>query len=167
MIDVLRPLTEPASRVTVSAVPAPSSIVAELADRPNLWRPLVEFRHPRHYVRLAVGQGWEAWLLTWLPGQTTGLHDHGGSAGAFAVVEGALDESLPVREDGRLVLKTARHRIGSIRPFGERHLHDVSAADVPAVSIHAYAPALLAMTRYTLADGELTAVVHERLGADW
>jgi len=35
------------------------------------------------------------------------------------------------------------------------------------VSIHVYAPALMAMTRYTLDDGVLTAVVHERVGAGW
>jgi hypothetical protein len=32
--------------------------------------------------------------LSWLPGQATGFHDHGGSAGAFAVVWGTL---LPAR----------------------------------------------------------------------
>ena len=36
---------------------------------------------------------YEAWLLTWLPGQSTGLHDHGGSAGAFTVLSGVVEES--------------------------------------------------------------------------
>ena len=39
------------------------------------------------------------WLLSWLPGQGTGLHDHGGSAGAFAVVRGTLHERVGARAD--------------------------------------------------------------------
>jgi hypothetical protein len=31
-------------------------------------------------------------VISWLPGQGTGFHDHGGSAGAFAVVWGTLLE---------------------------------------------------------------------------
>jgi hypothetical membrane protein len=36
--------------------------------------------------------GHEVWVISWLPGQATGFHDHGGSAGAFAVVWGTLME---------------------------------------------------------------------------
>ncbi len=32
------------------------------------------------------------WLLSWLPGQRTGFHDHGSSGGAFTVVQGCLRE---------------------------------------------------------------------------
>ena len=46
----------------------------------------------RWYARLAITDDHEAWLLSWLPGQSTDLHDHGGSAGAFAVVSGTLTE---------------------------------------------------------------------------
>jgi len=167
MLDVRRTLTAPGRGVDPAQPANPSSVVVALAGRRDLWRPQVEFRHPRHYVRLLAGEGWEAWLLTWLPGQATGLHDHGGSAGAFGVVEGVLAETLPVPEQGRLTLRTSRYPVGAVRSFGERHLHDVRAVQAPAVSIHVYAPALMAMTRYTLDDGVLTAVVHERVGADW
>ena len=53
----------------------------------------------RWYHRLAATDEYEVWLLTWLPGQGTDLHDHGGSAGALAVVSGEVTEytlALPV-----------------------------------------------------------------------
>ena len=46
----------------------------------------------RYYVRLARQREFEAWLLTWLPGQGTDWHDHGGSAGAFMTLRGVLTE---------------------------------------------------------------------------
>ena len=51
----------------------------------------------RWYARLAAPADHEVWLLTWLPGQHTDLHDHGGSAGAFVVVSGCLIEETLTR----------------------------------------------------------------------
>src|SRR5207249_2850383 len=36
----------------------------------------------------------EVWLLSWLPGQSTDLHDHGPASGAFTVVSGVLTERV-------------------------------------------------------------------------
>ena len=151
----------------------PHRIALDLARRTSLWQPHVVFAEPRHYHRLAGGDGWEAWLLTWLPGQSTGLHDHGGSAGAFAVLSGALDETIllprrvaagePTRYDGL----TRRYATGAVRSFGTHHLHDVSPHGAPAVSLHVYAPGLTAMRRYSLEDGVLVETAHERAGVDW
>jgi predicted metal-dependent enzyme (double-stranded beta helix superfamily) len=110
-------------------------------------------------------------VLTWLPGQSTGLHDHGGSAGAFAVLEGTLDESVvvPDRQHDRpwLTTRARGYAAGALRSFGPRHLHDVEARHAPAISLHVYAPALTVMTRYILDDGVLVALPPERAGADW
>ena len=46
----------------------------------------------RWYQRLLREDDQEVWLLSWLPGQRTGFHDHGRSAGAFTVVQGCLRE---------------------------------------------------------------------------
>ena len=83
----------------------------------------------RHYVRLATQSGLEAWLLTWLPGQGTEWHDHGGSAGAFLTVRGALTErQAMVQRDGpprvRPEVRTIRN--GMLRPFGTKHVHRVT-----------------------------------------
>jgi predicted metal-dependent enzyme (double-stranded beta helix superfamily) len=96
-------------------------------------------------------------VISWLPGQATGFHDHGGSAGAFAVVWGTLVERRVVgaRTTGQVLAKP----IGAAgaRAFGPRYIHDVrnAAASSVAVSVHAYSPPLPAMTRYELTPGGL------------
>ena len=120
----------------------------------------------RWYERIACDEGFEVWLISWLPGQATGFHDHGGSAGAFGVVWGALDERVVPRTGAG----TLANRVvaGEIRAFGPRYVHDVrnSATSSVAVSVHAYSPPLSAMTRYDLTSGGLAVVGTEGAG-DW
>jgi hypothetical protein len=152
--------------------PVPRQIARCLAGRVDLWRPLVRFTQPRYYTRIATGPDWEAWLLTWLPGQSTGLHDHGGSAGAYAVVAGLVEEDLPVsRQPGAAAgtqVTTRRYRAGQIRAFGTEYVHDVAArSGRRAVTLHVYAPRLTRMTRYRLTDGGLVVTARELEGEDW
>jgi hypothetical protein len=88
-------------------------IATGLANQRALWEPLVSYDPvARYYVRLARAQEFEAWLLTWLPGQGTDWHDHGGSAGAFITLRGVLTEA-PCR--GRLrpsANRSRRSRVG-------------------------------------------------------
>jgi predicted metal-dependent enzyme (double-stranded beta helix superfamily) len=131
------------------------------------WLPLVRFsRDSRWFHRLALTAECEIWLLTWLPGQHTGFHDHGNAAGAFAVTQGQLRETL-VSGDAR----TVRHRAareGSVTRFGGQHLHDVgNVGAAPAVSIHAYSPPLSAMRRYELTSSGLALVGTDLAEADW
>jgi cysteine dioxygenase type I len=67
------------------------AIAARYAAAPEQW-PVAPRYNPvdRWYHRLAVADDHEVWLLTWLPGQGTDLHDHGGSTGAFLVFGGTL-----------------------------------------------------------------------------
>src|SRR5215472_7456849 len=59
------------------------------------WPGLVRFGvGQRWYRRLELTETYEVWLLSWLPGQHTGFHDHGEACGAFAVVRGELAETL-------------------------------------------------------------------------
>ena len=149
---------------------APRELARRLAGRPDLWQPLVRYTVPRHHARLASGRDWEAWLLTWLPGQSTGLHDHGGAAGAFAVLVGQVDESLPLRAtaSGPVRLISRRYRAGHVRAFGTEHVHDVAAlSGRRAVTLHVYAPRLTTMTRYALVDGRLDVTGREQEGQDW
>jgi Cysteine dioxygenase type I len=108
----------------------------------------------RWYERMQAGDGWEVWLISWLPGQSTGFHDHGSSAGAFGVVWGALDEWVPREGSGTCV---SRVTSGEVRAFGPHHVHDVrNGADASvAVSVHAYSPPLSSMTRYEVTPGGL------------
>lgn len=138
----------------------------------ELWRSRVQFAQDNRYaVRIADADDYEVWLLTWLPGQSTGLHDHGTSAGAFVVVEGALDETVLVpagrRSAGGLVHRTLSSE--RVRAFSEGYVHDVmNNGSEPAVSLHVYAPALETMRRFVLdGAGRLQVVSCEQSGADW
>lgn len=136
----------------------------------------------RWYARLAETPDYEAWLLTWLPGQETDWHDHGGSAGAFTVVSGALVEraviTTPQKRSASFHVSAGAPGGGRVhhtdlpagagRRFGAHHVHSVAnRGTVPAISIHVYAPALRSMTRYRLLDGKLRVAEIERAGVSW
>src|SRR4051794_3407438 len=46
----------------------------------------------RWHVRVHQDVEVDVWLISWTTEQGTELHDHGGSSGAFTVVEGTLNE---------------------------------------------------------------------------
>ena len=144
----------------------------QLAAHRSAWAPLVSWSpDERLAVRVGSTATYEAWLLTWLPGQSTGLHDHGGSTGAFVVVEGSLSEAtlaLPRRHQPAALVHHALDA-GRARSFGPHHVHEVSCrGSVPAVSLHLYGPALASMRRYVLDDdGRAVIVARERAGVDW
>ena len=55
----------------------------------------------RRYQRVLATPDYEAWVICWPSGGSLDLHDHGGSAGAFSVVSGELDEAtIEVTADG-------------------------------------------------------------------
>lgn len=98
----------------------------------------------------------DVWLITWLPSQGTQLHDHGGSSGAFAVMDGELTEAVVA---GGSTLHDTTRRAGEAVGFGAHYVHDVrNLSDAPAVSVHAYSPPLTTMTYYDLNDGRLDAI---------
>ncbi|MGR6319243.1 cysteine dioxygenase family protein [Micromonospora soli] len=140
------------------------AVAARWADPAGWPVPLRFDRAERRYARLAAGAGHEVWALSWLPGQGTDLHDHGGSSGAFLVVAGTLTEETV--SGGQL----RPHRLvaGSGRRFGARHVHVVTNRDArPAVSVHVYRPALSRMTRYRLVAGQLLVAEVAEAGVAW
>ncbi|MFG3558472.1 cysteine dioxygenase [Micromonospora sp. NPDC047557] len=140
------------------------AVAARWAD-PAGWPVALRFDPTeRWYARLATADDHEVWALSWLPGQGTDLHDHGGSAGAFRVVAGALTEETVSRAALRPRLLPA----GAARRFGPRHVHRVTnRGPVPAVSVHVYRPALRRMTRYDLLDGRLRVAEVAEAGRSW
>lgn len=148
-----------------------AATATRLAEATSLWEPLVDYDPvSRYYARLALTPEHEAWLLTWVPGQGTDWHDHGGSAGAFVVVRGALtEEHARLQGDGSAVVADTRSLgTGALRPFGTRHIHRVTNTGLePAVSIHVYAPALSRMNGY-VREGDRLRLVESRLaGVAW
>jgi hypothetical protein len=97
------------------------------------------------------------WVISWLPGQATGFHDHGGSAGAFAVVWGTLMERRVSGSVAKGQVLAKPVGAGGARTFGPRYIHDLrnATAGSVAVSVHAYSPPIPQMTRYELTLGGL------------
>ena len=138
-------------------------IARRVAQEQELWRDQVRFEPgQRYYMRLEQGDEHEVWLLTWLPGQQTGFHDHGDSSGAFLVVSGGLTETAVATGKPEPLGRTLPP--GTARTFGPHYVHDVrNDSTEPAVSIHAYSPPLTSMRRFDVAEnGALLQIAEER-----
>jgi rhodanese-related sulfurtransferase/mannose-6-phosphate isomerase-like protein (cupin superfamily) len=103
----------------------------------------------RWYERLFEGSDYDIWAISWMPRQSTGFHDHGGSAGAFVVATGILEELRPGGQ-------TSVIHPGELRAFGSDYAHDVRNSSFgPAISIHAYSPPLREMNEFELDGSQL------------
>jgi rhodanese-related sulfurtransferase len=124
-----------------------ADIVAQFALSDG-WLDKVRLRaEHRWYERLYLGPDHDLWVISWLPGQSTGFHDHGASSGPFVVATGILEEHS-AGERVRVV------HPGQPRAFGPAYTHDVRNVSLaPAISIHAYSPPLSDMNEYEL-DGD-------------
>jgi quercetin dioxygenase-like cupin family protein len=147
--------------VTISSTtPRLAEMARAIADRPEEWLHRVRLSADgRWYERLSHDADHEVWLISWLPGQATGFHDHGESEGAFTVVLGSLEE----REPG----ETRTVEAGQSWAFGRDYVHDVrNGSGAPAVSVHVYSPPLNFMRRYDQTDEGLVEVAVEQT-EDW
>jgi mannose-6-phosphate isomerase-like protein (cupin superfamily) len=132
--------------------PELDAFVRELADRPELWIDLVKHdTRQRHYEELLSDRHLTAWLICWMDDHDTGFHDHDVSAGAVAVVSGAVrEERLAI--DGPVHQRTVG--AGDSFHFAAADIHRVRhAGNDPAVTLHAYSPPLLRMGAYVIGEG--------------
>jgi hypothetical protein len=116
----------------------------------------------RWFARLHGDDEVDVWLISWVPGHRTELHDHGGSLGALTLLSGSLDE---FRWGGDR-LRCRRLEAGDQASFPLGWVHDVvwaptgPAASVtslsktqgPSLSVHAYSPPLTVMSYYEVTD---------------
>jgi len=133
----------------------PAAIARTLAPATRWPGSLAEVSE-RSWRLLAATDQFDAWVIAWPQDGRVSLHDHGPSRGAFAVVHGTLDETMPWRDDtGRLTLRRLELSVGSLRSLGVGHIHDVTnPGPETAVSLHVYSPPLASMTHYDIAGGE-------------
>jgi rhodanese-related sulfurtransferase/mannose-6-phosphate isomerase-like protein (cupin superfamily) len=131
----------------VSRTPEELANIVSLFASSDDWMDKVRLRaEHRWYERLYHGPDYDIWVISWLPGQSTGFHDHGASSGAFVVATGILEEHRP-GERPRVIHPDRP------RAFGPDYTHDVrNVSPAPAISIHAYSPPLSEMNEYEL-DG--------------
>ncbi|MEE6175917.1 cysteine dioxygenase [Mycobacterium sp. 050134] len=112
----------------------------------------------RWFTRVYGDDELDVWLISWVPGHPTELHDHGGSLGALTVLSGSLNE---FRWDGQ-TLRRRRLDPGDQAGFPLGWVHDVvwaprpipapAVETAPTLSVHAYSPPLTAMSYYEVTD---------------
>jgi rhodanese-related sulfurtransferase/mannose-6-phosphate isomerase-like protein (cupin superfamily) len=152
---------------TATKTPEELASIASRFASSDVWLDRVRLRvDHRWYERLHHDSDYDIWVIGWMPGQSTGFHDHGESAGAFVVATGILEEERPGEEAVAIYP-------GMVRAFGPDYLHDVrNVSQGPAVSIHAYSPPLIEMNEYELEGDRLiprepTSEREERLEERW
>jgi predicted metal-dependent enzyme (double-stranded beta helix superfamily) len=125
-----------------SALRHPARVALDYAADRARWRHLLRYDPDERFATLIerVGDD-EVWLMSWLPGQRTDLHDHGDASGAFTVVSGALSERVARKDAVSGAEAGGEHqlRAGQARVFAPGYAHQVSnEGPDPAVSIHVY-----------------------------
>ncbi|MGW4489149.1 cysteine dioxygenase [Amycolatopsis sp. NPDC004368] len=129
----------------------PVRVALEVAADRERWASLLRYDPEQRFSALVHrGAGQEIWLLSWLPGQHTDLHDHEYSTGAFTIVSGRLTETVARRSsDGRAVTEVHALAAGQSRVFGPGYVHEVrNDGPDPAISVHVYRNGPRAMRSY-------------------
>jgi rhodanese-related sulfurtransferase/mannose-6-phosphate isomerase-like protein (cupin superfamily) len=160
VLEIVKPsLARQITSTTSSKTPEELGALVQEYAATDGWLHRVRLRaEGRWYERLYLDADHDIWVISWLPGQSTGFHDHGESAGAFVVTTGALEEHRP----GHPSVPIYPHQP---RAFGPDYAHDVrNVARAPALSIHAYSPPLAEMNEYEL-DG-VALVARDRRTSD-
>ncbi|EOD63186.1 cysteine dioxygenase [Amycolatopsis vancoresmycina] len=131
----------------------PVRVALEVAADRDRWRHLLRYDPDERFATLvAKDEQQEVWLMSWLPGQRTDLHDHAFASGAFTVVGGHLTEAVArSAPDGRAVTELHALSAGQSRVFGPGYVHEVrNDGPDPAISVHVYRDAGRAMRPYHL-----------------
>jgi hypothetical protein len=160
--EVLTPPQELAA-ATCELIPATQSLssadLEQLAiairDRPELWQPLLKVDgHRRRYRLLFEDARTDIWVLCWMPGQSTGFHDHDTSDVGIAIAQGMVVERQLQLPAGATALEL---RLGATRQGPAGYIHSVAHGEgMPAVSIHCYSPPLMKVGQYRVdEDGVL------------
>jgi len=126
-------------------------VAVRIAGRPEIWEPLVRADASRRRFELIYeDERMDAWVLSWMPGQGTGFHDHFVSNVGVCVVGGSvLEAQLRLGGDPVEAMLTT----GASLNGGPGYIHRVRHADgEPAVTIHVYSPRLDWVGQYRVDD---------------
>ena len=122
-------------------------IATAIGERPEMWQPLVHVdpTHRRYELLYEDGR-MDAWVLSWMPGQGTGFHDHAVSAVGICCVQGTVREAL-LRSGAPEIEHDVG--VGDRRRGGAGYIHRVRhGGGEPAVTIHVYSPRLDEVGQY-------------------
>ena len=120
-----------------------------IAEKKDLWEPMVHNDpNQRRYELVFEDEHIEAWVLSWMPGQGTGFHDHYISGVGLCVASGAVREDLMVYGGPD---QSRDLRPGTSRQGGPGYIHRVNHLEgLPAVTVHVYSPRLDWVGQYRL-----------------
>lgn len=149
--------------MTALAVLPLLELLRDHADDPDLHELLDPDVPERRWFEILTTDDLQLWLIHWPPGSGTGWHDHGTASGAFTILRGGLVEHA---WQGALQLTDLGP--GDARAFASGHVHDVrNTGDEPALSLHAYSPRLVTMTRYEFRGDRVRVIGVEQAGRQW
>jgi hypothetical protein len=126
-------------------------VAAAIAARRDLWEPHTHAdTERRRYELVYEDERMDAWVLSWMPGQATGFHDHYISSVGLCVAQGS------VREDQMRYNADPVERLlsaGDSRHGDASYIHRVQHVEgEPAVTIHVYSPRLEWVGQYRLGE---------------
>ncbi|HET9288029.1 MAG TPA: cysteine dioxygenase family protein [Gaiella sp.] len=126
-------------------------LAVEIVECREIWEPLVHVdRDRRRYELIYEDEHLDAWVLSWMPGQGTGFHDHYISGVGLCCAAGGVREDLLVYGGSDIELHL---RPGDSRQGGPGYIHRVRhELGEPAVTIHVYSPRLDWVGQYRLGD---------------
>ena len=126
-------------------------IAGRIAGSPDIWEPLVRVdTEHRRFELIYEDERMDAWVLSWMPGQGTGFHDHYVSSVGLACVRGSVREDWMRLGEPELAFHL---RPGDTRRGGPGYIHRVQYGDgEPAVTIHVYSPRLDEVGQYRVGE---------------
>jgi predicted metal-dependent enzyme (double-stranded beta helix superfamily) len=100
----------------------------------------------RRYRLLYEDERVDVWVLSWMPGQGTGFHDHDVSGVGLCAAQGSVVEKQMVLPSG---VSSVEMTAGTSRQGPAGYIHSVAHQDgEPAITIHAYSPCLKHVGQY-------------------
>lgn len=122
-----------------------------IVEREDLWRPLVIRDEGRRRYRLMYeDENIDIWVLSWMPGQGTGYHDHDLSGVGLCGAQGSVVEKQLMLPAGASSVEMTP---GVSRRGGAGYIHSVAyGSGDPAVTIHCYSPPLVRVGQYRVDD---------------
>jgi uncharacterized NAD(P)/FAD-binding protein YdhS/predicted metal-dependent enzyme (double-stranded beta helix superfamily) len=148
LIDELGALPKPIAAADLSRVLTRSRLTLE--DVTSHVAPT-----PGHYARRRIARTdhFEVLVLTWLPGQGGGAHDHSGSLSGFMILQGIATETVYRESLDGMVEPSSRSELFAgevgIDPPGLIHaVCNEAQREQPLVSLHVYAPPLPELRGY-------------------
>jgi hypothetical protein len=129
-------------------------LAVDIFEHRDIWEPLVRVdADERRYELIYEDEHVDAWVLSWMPGQGTGFHDHYVSGVGLCCAQGRVREDLLVYGGPDLSLHLGP---GDTRQGGPGYIHRVRhALGEPAVTIHVYSPRLDWVGQYRLGENGL------------